>query len=93
MDANGIALIVSSITGLVAAVFAGYVAVKALPQVHTLVNRNFTEQKVEIERLQKLVETKNNDALAKAEAREAIAFSGKAESILEAVLPPKKAKS
>ena len=68
-NSDNTALIITAVTGLVTALFAGYIALKSLPQVHTLVNRNFSEQKLEIAELRKNIEELHLKALARAEAQ------------------------
>lgn len=51
--------------------FAGYVAIKQLPQIHTAVNSNYSKQQAELAALREEINLLNKTALAKAEAREA----------------------
>ncbi len=80
MDGTQIALVLtaffSGITGLVAACFAGWVAIRQLPAVHKIVNSKSDAQLGEIARLNEKVEalqqaatTKSDENLVKAETR------------------------
>ena len=74
MTGTDLALVITAsfagVATLVTAIFAGWVAVRSLPQVHALVNKNFTEQKTEITELRTEVASLKDAALTKAEARE-----------------------
>ncbi|MGK2898607.1 MAG: hypothetical protein ACSLE9_07950 [Burkholderiaceae bacterium] len=77
MAASDLVLIISALTiaatTVIGAVFAGWIALKQIPQVHTLVNKNFYEAKAEIGALQSEVKRLNETALARSEARQDMA--------------------
>lgn len=67
MDGTALALLITSITGLVSAVFAGYVAVRSLPQIHKLVNANAAASAAHITRLEDVITDKTHEAVRVAE--------------------------
>src|SRR5687767_13977304 len=70
VDSTGIALVIASVTGLIAACFAGYVSIKQLPQIHKLTNSANTDLRAEIAQLRADIAAKDKAALDKAERRE-----------------------
>ncbi len=66
-----IAAITVGVTTIISTVFAGWATLRQNPQIHALVNRNFSEQKTEIATLREKVELLQTAALDKEEAREA----------------------
>ena len=81
MEAKDIVVIISAtgsmLVAVIGALFAGWIAIKQLPdarqkqeEVHALVNRNFTEQQTKINFQQEQIRELQETALAKAEARE-----------------------
>ncbi len=79
MDATGWALVITAIfaglTGLIGSIFAGYVAIRQLPAIHTLVNSRAARQDAMILELRSRVDEmaaaaleKSDTALIKSEA-------------------------
>lgn len=61
--------IIGALSGLITTLFAGYIAIRQLPQIHRLTNRNFTEQKSKIEELEEQIRLTNIAALSGQAAR------------------------
>lgn len=66
-----VAAVTSSIVTIIGAIFAGWIALKQIPEVHKLVNSTATEQAAIVAALHAEVAILKDLALAKAEAREA----------------------
>ncbi len=66
-DALGIAAIIAASTGFGGMLFAGYVAIKQLPAIHTLVNSRAAAQDAKIAELTKLISEKDAAALEKSD--------------------------
>ncbi len=62
-----IPVVTASIVAIIGAIFTGWIALKQLPQVHALVNRNFSEQKAKIEALQSTIADLQNAAILKSD--------------------------
>lgn len=61
-------VIITAITGLITALFVGYIGVKSLPQIHKAVNTNYVKLEDKLAEALKRIDALNAAALAEAKA-------------------------